>query len=128
MRHLFVLFLLSLVLMRPCHGEPVFDQGKLAGEWRYDDEQQHQTARYIFRADGTFTAELRQGDELVRKFGGRWAFEEGMIVYTYESDSLGRVEPGMRERDRLERLDETSYTIEAGDGGHRTYWRVKENQ
>ncbi len=48
------------------------------------------------------------------------------LVYTYEKDSVGQVGAGARERDRLIRLDESSYTIEGGDGGQRTYWRVKE--
>ncbi|MEP6956125.1 MAG: hypothetical protein ABI883_04815 [Chthoniobacterales bacterium] len=125
MRTLLFVVLLSLALL-PCSGEPAFDPAKLAGQWRYEDEPQHQTARYVFNADGKFTSELRQGDELLRKFSGQWTIEEGMIVYTYETDSLGKVFAGARERDRLERLDETSYTIEAGDGAHRTYWRVKE--
>ena len=116
----------SLVLFTPCRAESDFDPAKLVGEWRYENEAQNQAARYVFRADDTFTAELFQGGESVRKFTGRWKIEEGMIVYTYETDSLEKVFAGARERDRLIRLDESSYTIEGGDGGQRSYWRVKE--
>jgi hypothetical protein len=125
MRPLFLSVILSLVLFAPCRAEPPFDPAKLVGEWRYENEPQNQVARYVFGADGTFTAELFQGGESVRKFTGRWKIEEGTILYTYETDSVGKVGAGARERDRLIRLDESSYTIEGGDGGQRSYWRVK---
>ncbi len=118
--------LFSLAAFAPCRAEPTVDQAKLVGEWRYENEQQKQTAKYVFRADGTFTAELLQGGESVRKFEGRWKIEDEWLVYTYEKDSVGKIGAGARERDRLIHLDESSYTIEGGDGGQRSYWRVKE--
>jgi len=128
-RSFLLLLLLSLALLVPCRAEePAFDPTKLVGEWRYENEPQKQVAQYAFRADGTFTAELFQGGESVRKFEGRWKIEEGMILYTYEKDSLAQVGAGARERDRLIRLDESSYTIEGGDRGQRSYWRVKESK
>ena len=129
MRPLFLSVILSLILFAPCRADSAFDPTKLVGEWRYENEPQNQQARYVFGADGTFTAELLQGGESLRKFTGRWTIEEGMmIVYTYETDSVAKVGPGSRERDRLIRLDESSYTIEGGDGGQRSYWRVKESK
>jgi hypothetical protein len=120
------MLLFSLAAFAPCRAEPALDQAKLFGEWRYENEQQKQTAQYAFRTDGTFTAELLQGGGSVRKFEGRWQIVDTWLVYTYEKDSVGQIGAGARERDRLIRLDESSYTIEGGDGGQRTYWRVKE--
>lgn len=56
---------------------------------------------------------------------GKWSVEDGMIVYSFVSDSLNRVASGVVDRDKLVRNDENSYTIIAGDGVQRTYWRVK---
>ena len=114
--------------LHPLQAQSAFDPAKLVGEWRYENEAQNQVARYVFRADDTFTAELFQGGESIRKFTGHWNIEEGMIIYTYETDSLEKVFAGARERDRLIRLDESSYTIEGGDGGQRSYWRMKESK
>lgn len=124
-RSFLLLLVFSLTALLPLRAEQSAEEQKLVGDWRYEDAAEKQVANYSFRADGTFTSELHQNGELVRKFEGRWTIEKGMIVYIYETDSIGKVMGGARERDRLERLDESSYTIEAGDGGHRTYWRVK---
>lgn len=104
-----------------CLAEPPLETGKLVGTWRYQDKDQVST--YVFHSDGTFNAELQRGEK-VRKFQGLWAVKEGMITYTYEKDSYGRAN-SVIERDRLIRLDESSYTIEAGDRNQRTYWRVR---
>ncbi|MBA2431046.1 MAG: hypothetical protein H0V56_02895 [Chthoniobacterales bacterium] len=107
---------------------PAFDQTKLVGEWRYVDEEAKVEARYVFRADQSYTSELWRDGELARKFEGTWAVEEGMLVYTYLKDSMDQIQTGARERDRLLRIDESSYSIQAGDGGTRTYFRVKEDE
>jgi hypothetical protein len=68
---------------------------------------------------------MRQNGEQVRKLEGVWGIDGEMLVYTYSRDSLGQGEPGLQERDRLVRIDDSSYTIEAGDKARRTYFRVK---
>lgn len=112
---------LTFAALGPCVAEPPAETSKLAGTWRYQDKEQVST--YVFHPEGTFNAELRT-DEKVRKFEGLWVIEKGMITYTYKKDSYGRAN-SVVESDRLIRLDESSYTIEAGDGNQRTYWRVK---
>ncbi len=103
--------------------EPSADASKLVGTWQYKTDLQ--VATYVFRADGTFTAELKQGEE-VRKFEGKWLLLEGAITYTYTSDSEKRLGEGVKERDQLDRIDESSYTIRAADDNLRTYFRIPE--
>jgi hypothetical protein len=119
-----LLLLGLLVVFLPARAQSI-DKDKLVGQWRYEDAQQHLLVSYVFRPDGTFTSELRQNGELVRKLEGFWAISGEMLVYTYTNDSRGQGQPGLQERDRLIRIDESSYTIEAGDQARRTYWRVK---
>lgn len=123
-----VRLLLSLLLfgLAAFAEESSFSKEKLRGHWRYQDEAAKTAAEYIFRADDTFTAELRQGGELVRRYDGKWEIQDEWLIYTYEKDSLGQVESGARERDRLLKLDDSSFTVEAGDRNVRTYFRVKE--
>jgi hypothetical protein len=128
MRRLFPLLLLMALAAVPGRAEDAIDPAKLIGEWRHASEEQQQVAHYVFRPDFTFTAELQKDGETQRKFEGRWRIEDGMILYTYDRDSMGQIGGGSRERDRLLRIDESSYTIEGGDGGQRTYWRVKESK
>ena len=120
-----LLLLALLVTFLPARAEQVIDKQGLVGEWGYKDEPKHILIRYVFRPDGTFTSELRANGEQVRKLEGLWAIDGEMLVYTYTKDSLGQGEPGLQERDRLVRIDESSYTIEAGDNARRTYFRVK---
>jgi uncharacterized protein (TIGR03066 family) len=120
-----LLLLTLLVAFLPVCAEQPIDKKKLVGQWRYEDEQQHVVVSYVFRPDGTFTSEMRQNGEQVRKLEGVWGIDGEMLVYTYSKDSLGQGEPGLQERDRLIRIDDSSYTIEAGDKARRTYFRVK---
>lgn len=105
--------------------EPTKEKEGLAGTWRHKEGSQ--IATYTFRPDGSFSAELKDGDN-VRAMEGRWSVEEDMIVYSFISDSLDRIAPGVVDRDKLVRHDENSYTIVAGDGMQRTYWRVKDEE
>jgi hypothetical protein len=82
-------------------------------------------AQCTFRENGTYTAELRKGDELIRRFEGLWRLDGEMIVYTYLTDSLELISEGTVERDQLIRVTDDYYTIEAGDHVRRTYFRVK---
>ena len=126
MRPSFLLpLILLLAVLAPCRAELSSEEQKLVGEWRYEDEKQETVAVHIFRADSTYTAELRHRGELQRKFEGLWRIEGDMLVYTYTSDSLDQIPAGESEKDHLVRVTEDSYTIESGDHLHRTYFRVK---
>lgn len=128
-RPLFILLTLLLTSLAARSADELpADAQKLIGHWQYEAQGEAPGARYDFRPDGSFTAELYKGDEVQRTMSGQWKVEEGMIVYTYESDSLSQIASGARERDRLIRVDESSYTIQGGDGGQRTYWRMKEEK
>jgi uncharacterized protein (TIGR03066 family) len=116
-----LLLLALLVVFLPARAAQTTDKEKLVGTWRYQDKEQ--VATYVFHPDGTFHAELRQGEK-VRKFEGLWKIRDDLITYTYKKDSYGRAN-SVVESDRLLRVDESSYTIEAGDRNQRTYWRVK---
>ena len=121
----FLPLVLLFAMLAPCQAELSAEEQKLVGEWEYEDEEQKTVARHIFRADSTYTAELRRGGELQRKFEGLWRIEGDKLVYTYTSDSLDQIPAGETEKDHLVRVTEDSYTIEAGDHLHRTYFRVK---
>jgi uncharacterized protein (TIGR03066 family) len=124
MNRCFVLLAL-LIAFLPARADQPIDKQKLVGEWRYENEQEHVVVRYVFRRDGTFVSDLLRNGEQVRKEEGLWKIDGEMLVYTYTKDSRGQMEPGLEERDRLIRIDESSYTIEAGDNTPRTYFRVK---
>ena len=124
MNRCFVLLALLIALL-PARADQPIDKQKLVGEWRYENEQEHVVVRYVFRRDGTFVSDLLRNGEQVRKEEGLWKIDGEMLVYTYTKDSRGQMEPGLEERDRLIRIDESSYTIEAGDNTPRTYFRVK---
>jgi len=119
-----LLLLVTMALLSPCRATLSAEEEKLVGQWQHEQEE-GPVARQVFRANGTYIAELRRGDELIRKFEGLWRLDGDMIVYTYTADSLAQIPVGTEERDHLVRVTENSYTIEAGDHLHRTYFRVK---
>ena len=119
-----LLFLATIAVLPPCRADLSPEEQKLVGQWKYETEE-GTVARQWFRANSTYTAELRRGDELIRKFEGLWRLDGDMIVYTYTADSSGQISVGEEEHDKLIRVGEDSYTIEAGDHLHRTYFRVK---
>ncbi len=109
-----------LCLCFPLYGASSdLDPAKLVGTWRYEGDAR--VATYILVQDGTFAAELREGTN-VAKFTGRWKIADGTIEYTYYEGNAKSVE----DRDKLLRVDETSFTIATSDGQQRTYWRVKQ--
>lgn len=116
--------LLLLAILPPSHGALSSEEQKLVGKWRHEGKD-GQVAAQVFRANGTYVAELRQGDALKRKFEGLWRLDGDRIVYTYTADSLAQIPVGTEERDYLVRIAEDYYTIEAGDHLQRTYFRVK---
>ena len=95
---------------------------ELVGTWRYSNDQQLTT--YSFERNGTFTAALKT-ETGTRTFSGLWELKDGSINYTFTSDSADRQLEGKQDADRLERIDQSSFVIIAGDGTRRTYWRVK---
>jgi hypothetical protein len=101
---------------------PSAQSAALVGTWRYSNDEQ--TVTYLFERNGTFTAESKTANS-VRTFRGLWELKDNVITYTFTSDSGGGQIEGKQDADRLERIDETSLAIVAGDGTHRTYWRVK---
>ena len=101
---------------------PSFEPAALVGTWRYSNDEQSVT--YSFEHNGAFTAESRTKNS-VRTFRGLWELKGNVITYTFTSDSGGGQMEGKQDADRLERVDESSLAIIAGDGTHRTYWRVK---
>ncbi len=125
MLHRLLVFVAAVLLAAISAAAPEFDQNKFVGEWRYQDEARHQVASYLFRADGTFTAELRQDGKVVTTMNGRWHVEGATLVYIYSGSGVDQNAIGAREADRLLRFDDNSYTIQARDGNQRTYWRVK---
>jgi len=127
-RAFYLLLLLVLGGLTPCRGELSDQEKKLVGEWQYEDKDAQIVARHLFREDGTYTADVRQAGELLRKFDGLWRIEENMIVYSYTADSAGELAPGMVEKDLLVAISDSAYTVETGDHQNRTYFRVKPKQ
>src|SRR5258708_39894840 len=106
------LLLTFLVAFLSARGEQAIDKQKLVGAWRCEDEQQHLIAQYVFRADGTFTSELRKDSgELVRKLEGLWAIDGELLVYTYINDSLGPDQHRLEERDRHFRFQRSCFSL-----------------
>jgi hypothetical protein len=120
-----LLLLINLAMLAPTLAALSPAEEKLVGRWQYDDTAAGTVARQDFRANGAYTAELRKEGKLIRKFEGLWRLDGDMIVYTYTADSLALIPVGTTEQDHLVRMTENSYTIEAGDHLHRTYFRVK---
>ena len=117
--------LLVFVAALPSRAELTPEEKKLVGEWRHEGDPGQPVAHCTFRENGTYTAELRQGNKLMRRFEGLWHLDGEMIVYTYLTDSLEQISEGTVEKDQLIRVTDDYYTIEAGDHLHRTYFRVR---
>jgi hypothetical protein len=95
----------------------------LIGTWEYKDRMQQ--CRYSFDSNGTFAGYVQLHGQLVSKFTGRWAFENGAIFYRYGSDRLGRIPPGTADRDTVLSFGSDNFEIEAADGSRRKYTRVR---
>jgi hypothetical protein len=113
--------LVGLLLMS-CAAVPGNPRTQLAGEWVYKDPVQ--SCRYVFSKDGTFSGEVTQRGEALSRFTGKWAVQDGALLYEYTSDALGRIPPGTRDRDTLLEMKKTHFVIEASDGSRRTYRRI----
>ncbi len=119
-----LLLLVTMAVLPPCKADLSAEEQKLVGQWKHETAE-GTVARQWFRANGTSMAELRRGDELIRKFESLWRLDGDMIVYTHTVDSLAQIPVGTEERDKLIRVAEGYYTIEGGDHLQRTYFRVK---
>ena len=115
--------LLTLFLLVSCAIAPRSPRVTLAGEWLYKDPVQ--SCRYVFSKDGTFSGEVTQRGESLSRFTGKWAVEDGALLYEYTADALGRIPPGTRDRDTLLETERDHFVIEASDGSRRTYRRIR---
>lgn len=98
-------------------------ENTVVGRWRYADTIQ--SCRYHFKKDGTFRGQVEVKGKLVSDFTGTWTVEGDRLLYTYRSDSLGRIPPGATDRDTLLSVQKDSFLIEAADGNRRRYSRIR---
>jgi hypothetical protein len=121
MKSVFAVFL--LLAMAACANAERRNRNALVGHWRYADEKQ--SCEYFFKADGSFTGEVRVQAKLISKFTGRWTIKDDSILYTYLSDAFGRIPTGVTDRDRLLRMEPNSFLIRAANGDERRYRRIR---
>ena len=95
----------------------------LIGHWRYTDELQ--SCDYSFKANGSFTGEVKLKSKTVSKFTGRWRIKDNALLYTYLNDAFGRIPAGATDRDQLLEIKGDSFLIQAANGDQRRYRRVK---
>lgn len=114
---------LIFCLLASCASFSSNGRNALVGEWKYADKIQ--SCRYGFQPDGRFTGEVHYRGKLVSKFRGRWAVKGDALLYNYISDALGRIPAGATDRDKLLRVQEDSFLIEAADGSQRRYLRIR---
>ena len=113
------LFLLSLA---GCVGAGRQSRADLVGHWRYADSTQ--SCDYSFKADGSFTGLVRQQAKIVSSFTGRWTVRGDTLLYTYVSDTFGRIPTGATDRDQLLEIRRDSFLIQAANGDKRRYKRI----
>ncbi|MDP9099559.1 MAG: hypothetical protein M3N48_11290 [Verrucomicrobiota bacterium] len=118
-----VLAFISLLSLAAC---ATFDSPgrarQLVGNWRYMD--QVQSCQYSFKDDGSFTGEVMLRKKLISKFKGRWSVRDQTVLYSYVSDSLGRIPAGATDRDQLLKINKDSFVIQAANGDRRRYVRI----
>src|ERR1044072_376203 len=102
---------LGLCLLASCGGIQSASGSSLVGDWRYADKIQ--SCHYTFQADGSFTGEVIERKRLVSKFRGRWTVQDNALLYTYLGDALGRIPKGATDRDKLLKIQNDSFLIEA---------------
>lgn len=96
---------------------------QLVGHWRYTDALQ--SCDYSFKANGSFTGEVKLNSKTVSKFTGRWRVRHNALLYTYLGDAFGRIPAGATDRDQLLEIKNDSFLIQAANGDQRRYRRVK---
>ena len=108
--------------MASCAGLQSRAASGLLGEWRYADKIQ--SCHYVFKSDGSFSGEVIYRKKLISKFTGRWSVDGKYLLYTYANDLLDRIPAGATDRDKLLRVQQEFFIIEAADGSKRKYLRV----
>ena len=118
-----VLVALLLVSLFGCASVEQRSRAELVGHWRYADSAQ--SCDYSFKADGSFTGQVRQRAKVVSNFTGRWSIRGNSLLYNYVSDVFGRIPPGATDQDEVLEIRADSFLIKAANGAHRRYRRVR---
>ncbi len=118
-----VLALVSLFLFASCANIETGKHAALVGNWLYADAVQ--SCRYSFESDGTFRGEVRLNNRPVSRFKGTWAVKGDALLYRYISDVFGRIPAGATDRDSVLEIGKDSFLIQAANGDHRRYRRVR---
>src|SRR6478736_1547719 len=118
-----ILVLASLFLFASCANLETGKRAALVGNWLYADAVQ--SCRYSFESDGTFQGEVRLNNRPVSRFKGTWTVKDDALLYKYISDVFGRIPPGATDQDRLLEIGQESFLIQAANGDHRRYRRVR---
>jgi hypothetical protein len=84
-----------------------------------------QSCDYSFKADGSFTGQVRHRARIVSNFTGRWIVKGNALLYTYVSDAFGRIPSGATDRDQLLEVRPESFLIKAANGDERRYRRIR---
>jgi len=116
------LLLLTLCSFASCAGLQSNSASSLVGEWRYADNIQ--SCHYVFNRNGTFSGDVTYRGKTISKFTGRWSVDGNTLHYAYASDSLDRIPPGAKDRDKLLSVHSGFFIIQAADGSKRKYFRV----
>jgi hypothetical protein len=112
-------------LVASCASVAEKTESKLIGRWHSVDQRGH-TAELSFLGNGTFSGSVSGGDgSLISQFRGRWLLRDGVILYHYSSDKMGRIRVGTKDRDKLLRIGRDYFVIEAADGSVRKYVRAR---
>ena len=114
---------LTVCLLASCAGLPPASSSSLVGEWRYADKIQ--ACHYVFDPNGTFHGDVVYHGKTISKFTGRWSVKRDFLLYAYTGDTLNRIPAGATDQDRLLRVEQESFIIEAADGSRRKYLRVR---
>lgn len=114
---------LTLCSLASCAGWSSNSPSSLVGEWRYADKIKG--CHYVFNRNGTFAGDVVFHGKTMSKFTGRWSIEGDALLYSYISDALGKIPPGVTDRDKLLNVQREFFIIQAADGSKRKYVRVR---
>jgi len=118
-----IIVLVSLFLFAGCANLETGRHAALVGNWLYADAVQ--SCQYSFEPDGTFRGEVRLNNRPVSRFKGTWSIDGDALLYRYISDVFGRIPAGATDRDRLLEIGKGSFLIQAANGDHRRYHRLR---
>lgn len=112
----------AFVAMVFSSGAEEFKADDLIGTWRYEDVTR--IAEGTFKKNGTYTSKIIKAGVVTLEIDGKWSLEDGMILYEITKSSEPRIPAGIRDRDRILKLTEDTYIIQAVNGARREYKRV----